>query len=143
MKKPLGILILIIGIIMTGMGISSLSAIETSENTIEGKVRDRVSQKYRDNKEKDGVESLGLIGGGVLICIFGIVLMASKSEQNFNIGFTSSVNFSGNDVVNNEAMYSSGLTDDKIKKLEQLGGLRDKGLISAKEFEKEKLKLLR
>ena len=81
MKKTFGIIFLLIGLLLIGLGIATISYVETRSSSIEGRLGDAFVESYRRQTEEQQTLGTVMIGGGLIIFILGIVMTASKSRS--------------------------------------------------------------
>lgn len=81
MKKAFGIIFLLVGLFLIIGGVSVLSSVSTSQQSLEGQAYEAISQEYRSNNDDKQLFGMALIGGGAVLLILGIIMVASKSNS--------------------------------------------------------------
>ena len=91
MKKAFGIILLIIGLIITNIGVGGLVNTETEKSNRFNKTVNEfaedldIQNSFARNYEQDMAIAFGFISVGLLIFISGIVLTATKSKKQLAI----------------------------------------------------------
>ncbi|NJM79515.1 MAG: hypothetical protein HC854_07750 [Flavobacterium sp.] len=91
MKKAFGILLLIIGLIITNIGVGGMVKTETERKNqfnqvVNGFVEDLdLQNSFARNYEKDIAIAVTFIVVGLLLFIIGIILTATKTKKQRNI----------------------------------------------------------
>jgi NADH:ubiquinone oxidoreductase subunit 6 (subunit J) len=152
-KKIFGFLFLLIGLLMIGTGIATVTQSATQDNTIEGRIGNTFSQEYREQNQEKRIVGFGLAGGGLLFFIIGIVMIATKTNKQRENEIELEVikkmqlanNFTQPEQTNTkqaENAFVQKSTDDKIGQIEKLGKLKEQGLLTDEEFQQQKKKIL-
>lgn len=126
MRKPFGILLLLIGLAMVIGEILNLNR--------------QASPNYRDDKSGEKQEAYTGLIIGVLASIAGAILIWShgkKKAERAELLKVLSANSSAQSKQNNPQT-----TDDKITQMEKLGKLKEQGLLTDEEFDQQKRKIL-
>jgi hypothetical protein len=126
MRKPFGILLLLIGLAMVIGEILNLKR--------------QASPNYRDDKSGEKQQAYTGLIIGVLASISGAILLWShgkKKAERAELLKVLSANSSAQLEKNNPQ-----ITDDKITQIEKLGKLKEQGLLTDEEFDQQKRKIL-
>lgn len=79
MKKAFGIIFLLLGLAMIVMGIAALTHEETRSNSYEGNIQNTISERHYEQSQNEKTAGILLTGGGFILFIIGIIMVASKS----------------------------------------------------------------
>lgn len=137
MKKFLGVLFLVIGLFAIVSGIVAISSIETENRSLEGQVQSEFVEQYKTNQSQNQAAGGALAFSGLLFYITGIVLLVTKTKKQ-RVMEAELLILKNQNITT----FVSETKEDNISKIEKLGVLKEKGLLSNEEFEKEKKKLL-
>ena len=81
MKTSFGIIFIIIGLLMIGLGLVTLTNLATKNQTIEAQLDYAFSERAKEKSIEQKYIGLGLVFSGVVIFIVGIVMTSSKSSE--------------------------------------------------------------
>lgn len=135
MKKAFGILLILIGLFIIMISMYSMGNTDGEVRCVTRNLEKEYIQQYKLTKESDLSIAICMLFVGFIINTLGIVLITRKSSKQRML--EAELN-----VLKNNSTISVDTNKDVIAKIEQLGILRSKGLISGIEFEEQKKKIL-
>ena len=114
MKKFFGVLILLVGLILTGGGAAGLADINSRHQTFDGQVSETFSNRYREGASEQQAGATAAIGVGIVLIIVGIVMLATKTKkqrkQETELALLKSMNLSNRNNANSDKVSLSDLT---------------------------------
>lgn len=147
MKSVIGAIIVLIGLAMTIFGVGGFMQAANRENSLEHKIGSTVSSEYRENHDSEKMTFGGVAIVGVVLLFYGFSVRRSASREKLHKRHHKELkDIAAANQSNNTAPAPPPLVkkseDDKLEKLKKLGELKDSGVLTQEEFEKEKAKLL-
>jgi len=135
MKKFFGVLLLLIGLFGAVTGMATIASSQASSDCIESQVSAEFANSYRESIEQGKIIGGVFVGIGLVFFVIGIVLVATKTKKQRLMEAELLLLKTNHGVVINSNV-------DLVGAIEQLGKLKDKGLLSEEEFIEQKRKIL-
>lgn len=142
-RKVLAIVMLFVGLAFLIHGIDTLNKLDTLNSSTPGRLANTFSNNYRMEYANAKTNGQTNVTFGIILIIGSILLFATSKSTKRN---DSLINTTRNNqpIAQLQAFEpSTSLSpNERFSQLEKLGKLRDQGILSDEEFQKEKKRIL-